>query len=942
MPSGAVRDYCFSIAWGVNPSVASGSIVGEASLRVGDPVTYAFGSVASFPGVISEAVQSEEFGMPLTTFTVVDNRIHLARMTVYGAWNIEDDLGLCDPQSGARARRYRHLLPGNNWKNGIWTYTDSPMKTKAILDSAFAGAEGGMNFARNYHRGLNDGILTGLDYSSGTKLSNFISEINGKTGLEVGISGASTLVWCRKGEGLAYIPTAADRCPYSEGLSLTSADTAIRVVGGRIRVQKLNVDLEPDWNPAWNPYIEETTWRRAVAAVSEIDSETKTGQLLLSAYARKITVAHFAAAAGDDSLLDNRRFGRVARNQLPAWTYINELVYRSYRIPESFSINGTPLASLDFADSLIKATDIADGVQVLATPVQYYPSCQASAIVRGQPLDLINSNDIRSFYHNIDGDLRSAWSAAPDFEVDAIGKSIRFATPVFIDGSGAQSIYLQINRGEGGGENLEGKVADESDYLDVVVPNPDFVITPAQVRASFCFLAGPFYYDAGSGPSHGAIASSGLDQHLIDVGDGQLVEVPYEDGETATQKARQIASSALEASYIQVSGGFTRHGSTGTSLTPFIDRVTVKVDIAEGITESVEYTKARSSGVAFSERTLQRIQRSEELFSGQETLKREIREYRLLAAAVSGTAAKGASGSRTHQALADVFEQPVGGGGAAPKRITNTHPPEGGWRAGDIVWVDPAGVPVADGGSGSFGGVVVCTPRATDSEMVVASSGRVPVRVKGGIPINSSIMGIPGNPHGDTGGSVVIGRLAHGEATPETTSGTLLAMVDLGIGSSPSLESQLIITSARPAYIPAGTPKASNVARFYVTWGMVNGVLPTNWSAPIDVPTGGVTSRHVHVRATFAQGSALAVASCEIFTLPSSTPPAPLPWSATGARPASYTIPLGAIYVDENHVAREVNTGAGSIHVSEHITDIANLGGVATLTKALAYIRLKA
>jgi hypothetical protein len=853
---GIIQDYSFTYAWGVNPSAASGTalldIVGGSGqpfgLGVGDYVVYSFGSVASFSGIITEVSEVQNFGSGRQqTFSIADNRIRLQYQWVFAAFNIEDPTvtnsegrpvspaaGSDSSSAGSNAatfapvggpaapvaagptpepaspwgqrRRYRHLLP-QHWQSGIWTYTDEPLTTRQILNYAFNHSWGDFGFSRNYHSALDSVVLTGLDYTTGIRLSNLVAEINSKCGLDVKIEGARTLVWGRKGVGLPPLRDATC-APYSSGLSLSANDTGVRVVGERTRIQRLNIELEPDWKQAWNAFIDEAAWRREVAAVFSLPTATKADQLNLSAYARKVTVLQYAKAKNDTAFVDHRPFGRVSRNQLPAWVYIRELVYRSYRIPLSFSLHGVPLSSLELADSLLLATDVsgegAAARQVYASdPTQYYPSAQASAIVRGQPLDLVNARDIRLFYRNATGDLRNEWTSAPDFEVDAIGKSIRFAVPTFIDGdpSEGKSIYLKINKGEGGGADLTSLVGQGSDYLDIVVPNPDFVIQPAQVKASFCFLLGRMFQDYGSGPRRGVVSSNGLDLHVLDMaGDsgspagtasistgllrlpgsgGNFRELLYHDGQGAMAKADTIADSAIQRQAVQASGGFTRHGVVGTPLTPVVDRITVAVNASSGITEQVEYTKARSSSGFFAENTLQRIQRTEEMFAGQDALKREIREYRMMA----WLEKRGpVSRDESRRGLSDVFEKPVGGENPQVQRVKN-HPaaaPSGGWKAGDLVWLDQAGVPTSS--DGVFGGVLVCAPGQDAAELSLAYAGRVPVRVTPGLAVNSVLLASPGDRSASDSGSVTIGRLAHGEETPAAPSGELLAMVDLGGG----------------------------------------------------------------------------------------------------------------------------------------------------------------
>lgn len=113
------------------------------------------------------------------------------------------------------------------------------------------------------------------------------------------------------------------------------------------------------------------------------------------------------------------------------------------------------------------------------------------------------------------------------------------------------------------------------------------------------------------------------------------------------------------------------------------------------------------------------------------------------------------------------------------------------WKAGDLVWVDEKGFPTSTGGS--FSGVIVYTPPFIGEgegkqakELQVAYSGVAPVRVEGGIPVNGMVMGTPGDHIGRKTGSVAIGRMMHGEATPTTSTGEVLAMVQLGGGGGES------------------------------------------------------------------------------------------------------------------------------------------------------------
>ena len=853
---GSIIDFNFSKAWGVNPAAATGTIVvdtsagggSEAALAVGDYVTYSFGSVASFPGVVTDVGSSQEFGSGRKqTFQVVDNRIRLGWQTVFGAWNIEDDIYAkgdarpttpstgsssssngddtvhvqgaastfvefinpstvaADPASSdswAGRRRFRHLLP-QHWESGTWTYSDSPLTVSQILNSAFNHAWGDYGFNRSYDASMSTAVILGIDYQTGTKLSNLISEINSKLGLDMMISGSRNLTWARKGTGLKPVADST-ATTISSGTSLTSVDTYIRVIGERMQIQQINVELEPDWNRNFDPYIDELAWFREVALRFDMPTDTKAQCADVAAFAREVTVADFANQV-NHRFLDSRPYGKISRNRLPVWVYIREFVYRAYRIPLDYVCHGVPLASLDIADGLLAATDITgdgeEGHQIYAfTPVEYYPPVQAQAICKGQPLDLINARDIRMFYRGATKDLSHEWTTAPPFEVGVVSKSIRFHVPTFIDGDPAagKSIYLLPNRGEGGGTDATSDVSESSDLLDIAIPNPDFEIEPAAVKCSFTFLMGRYYRDYGGGPRRGTSHAAGLDIHLLDctlddvlLDDGVRVmasedvrvpdsaasmfqEVLYYDGGGAQEKADAIASSLLSLSPTQDSGGFTRHGVAGTALTPAIDRVSVVINFNEAITERVDYTKARATSAPLAERTLQRIQRSEELYSGQEALKREIREYRLIAGQLRGI--KIDPRAREHVAFNDVFEKPVGSEGGASTFVMDNL--SIGFKSGEIVWLDDAGVPCEKGGS--FGGIAVADTKGKG--LYIAHTGRVPVRVAGPIVVGGLVMADPGSKTGGAVGSVAIGRLTHGVSVSEYST-DILVQLDISVPS---------------------------------------------------------------------------------------------------------------------------------------------------------------
>lgn len=880
---GILTVYGDSKSWGVNPAAANGTVlmnyIGGAfpafTLEIGKYIAYSFDSFATFHGVVSEITKtaSDPSSGVAYNFTVLDNRIRLAWQWVFAAYNMEDDptqrrfgrpeapippgdsgtgggdddldfgsgLGSSGGLDGAGTvppgednpnirRRFWSILPQHQ-KSGIRTWHDIAFTARQILNFSFEGAWGDYGFSRSYHPDLDDAVLIGLDYRNGIRLSGLVAEINEKSGMEVTISGARSLRWDRKGEGLPPIPEDGTT-NRSNGEAITTNDTKIRVIGERVRVQVVNVELEPDWKPGWEKFIDELAWRREVADAFELAAESKADQADLSAKVRQLTVWEYAKKKNDPALLDYRRYGDISRNRMAAWSYIQEFVYRSYRIPPDRDLYGVPMSSLEMADSLICATDIeGEGEatkQVYATdPVEFYPTGQAQVIHRGQPLDLIQSRDIRLFYRNTTGDFRDQWTTATDFEVDPSNMSIRFGAPVFIDGlpSEGKSIYLKLNKGEGGGTNLSSIVPEGSDYLDVIVPNPGYEITAAAVKASFCFLMAPYQKDYGSGPRRGALSMPGLGLHLLDTttvpfstagvaefsnddapfpdaAGRTFKEVLYQDGGSAEEKADAAAASALALSPIQATGGFKRHGVCGTALSGAVDRIAISVTQDGGITEDITYTKARATGVAFSERTLTRIQRTEELYPGQQELRNEIRQYRALAAALRKPGRL--SLNATHRMFDDVFTRPVGAENPSTTTVYDKDevaPTRGGlkqWRAGDILWLDGKGVPSETGKA--FGGILISKPapegEAEDSiqtkTLAVATRGIVPVRVRGAITAGSYVLADKGSHYGAATGDTTIGMLMHGDDVPVPPDvggepAEMLVMVSLGGGGAGSV-----------------------------------------------------------------------------------------------------------------------------------------------------------
>ena len=174
-------------------------------------------------------------------------------------------------------------------------------------------------------------------------------------------------------------------------------------------------------------------------------------------------------------------------------------------------------------------------------------------------------------------------------------------------------------------------------------------------------------------------------------------------------------------------------------------------------------------------------------------------------------------------------------------------------------------------------------------------------------------------------------------------------MVNLGFGGggtgTPTVIPPLTIVSSRPSYIPEPPAIAPAHARFYVTWGTVNGVVASNWTNCVDVPLGSNTTKYILMKATFAPAPAdaaeLEVASAEWITADNLNAPNKTPaWGEDGTRPEFCIIHLGQINVIDG-VASAFNISGGSILLSDYVHDIASDGtGGVTFKKRLAHVRL--
>jgi len=167
--------------------------------------------------------------------------------------------------------------------------------------------------------------------------------------------------------------------------------------------------------------------------------------------------------------------------------------------------------------------------------------------------------------------------------------------------------------------------------------------------------------------------------------------------------------------------------------------------------------------------------------------------------------------------------------------------------------------------------------------------------------------------------------------------------------STPSKASVVIpplsIVTSKPSYIPDAGDVPQGHQRFYITWGLVNGVLLDNWDEVLDVPIANKnnTKRFLYIKAfvTTTSTSNLLVTSCLWDTEDSQAAVPKTPdWPVDGSRPAHIIIPLGNIWVIEG-TSYPFSQGGGSIEINEHIASI-NDGdsGSSVYIKRFSYMRI--
>jgi hypothetical protein len=720
----AVKQATISLSWGITPGTASIVLPGDqtADYISGDVVTVTVGSL-SFTGIVRSSIKSVEgVGGWVTSISAVDNRLHWEREYVFAVFNQvevrEDNIATAGVD---RQRRYKVIVPdGHRTQTAV--YHDKPLTARQV----FLYCLEDLTFEWQYqdHAAL-DQPLGALDANNGMTFAQILSHIANECGLLVGIEGDDTIVWARKGEGAVPSPPSGSESK-SSGTSLSNSATKVHVVGDRAQYQANNVVLEPDWNPFWEDYILEADFLNFVEdTFGPFAADPLENAALRAAKARTVTLREFALEHGDDAL-DNGIWGEVSRNEIPAYVYRLDVVFKAYRIPATFELEPLWLPSslttdsLQLTDSgLLVAVDYdydTGQMSIPATERKYFPADKAFVLVKGFNLSLVDPRGRKMLTSDQIAEAQDKWSPVSDFEIDVRpgSRSIVFGEQVFA----SSNLFLFPNN---------GTVPEGHPLHGMVVPNAAVTLGAAEVRAAVLWEGEKFFETFGTGPREEARYFSGLREQWVMDDAGVLgLEIPAgkdDSGEDVfpSDLAENYAQNLILREDIFATGFFTRYGSVGTALSGVIETVVVSLVFEKGLSETVTLAADKAPSAIFPNRFLEWNSRARDIFPGQESLRQEAWQLKTIASLKS---LRRMPQLDRVKSIPDLLQRPLGAVDSGVNLVNLAAPVD----AGTAVFTTGGGS-ASDSGR-SFAGVVVAHNAGT-AHVAVATQGVVPVKITG-------------------------------------------------------------------------------------------------------------------------------------------------------------------------------------------------------------------
>lgn len=675
-------------SWGSKPATATveyvASTVGDATIQtqgvaVGALVIIDVGSFQFYGICISDrALQSD--AQKLRTLEFRDLREYLGWDIIHGAWNMVDDrLVLNDAGQYERRRFYWHILP-SDWQNQVKTWTVDPYSASEIIEFCINPLYNPWGFCPwygQYHADMEFTPVFNVDANGGQKLDQILSNLSDRLGMVFTLNGVATylgdvvwvLTWVRKGEGVFPLPVDGNnRVAWTDaslvntvnntedGFALNpEAPTHVRVVGGRNRWQLLNIVPVADWNAEWEAYysfglVVQTVFNNFGDGSTlykdmtfSDDPERNVSRQMALQRAHEITVNEFADTMGEE-FRDNRLYAGQCRGDMPVALYLRELLFRAYRLP-----NTVPIVN---ASGQVVNISTADGARVLD---RLLVACRHDPVTGAITADANDPVDGSGYL------IAQGMNVSMDFLRDLPASQFDMDT-----WDSAQDLWAKVEfrlHDAGYGQTLfitDRRVFRSTNLYSTLdgwkVPSALPTLTNAALRIAVVVEVDRFTYDLGdrsSGEENGPINL--LDEPelfeervynpLAAVSGSNPVVIPYQDGETAAQKAIAMAETKLWQAggpdyyrHLIRSGSFTRPLGSGTwiGLSGLVDRIEIGCN-ESGHVEKIFFTNERGPGWE-RERNYERRRMTDALFPGQRELKTTAETVGINAAALRRSA----------------------------------------------------------------------------------------------------------------------------------------------------------------------------------------------------------------------------------------------------------------------------------------------------------------
>lgn len=660
-----VQSFNGTMSWGEEPGEFNLVYVTGDPVYLGAAVTVSIGQYF-FSGTCEKDVPLVSTRGNTRQLTFKDYRKWLKWDKAYCLLNhVEDTL-----VNGVRKRRYWHILP-NDFYRMRKTWTTNPYSAAQIISLVLTGPgietpwtigyldSNATLHQGNFHPNTSAAILE-VDCLNGKPLATLLSEICEQLGLLFTLAPDPqhifNLVFAQKGFDGPNVAMPADSDFQESGVELSGNPTRIRVLGDRNLYQVHDINLVPDWNTQWTTRglydtqrLVEYVFQHCITWDQANDPEQIVARQQARALALEITVAQLDASLGaGGSMLDYRKYGGKCRNELPAAFYIENILFRCFRLPNNFSFTNTYGNVLDVncvepVDKLLTSVthDPVTGAMVPDTTTPTSGNCYVISQGYQVGKDMFESIRPERFDLNAWTSSQNIWQkieARIQDEGDSTGPVIVFDEPVI---------------------NSSDLVRLVDGYI---VFNAVGSIQSPSVKATLTFAGEKFSWfqqDIGdpSSPPQDPVMGTQIYDEVLNAGGlcgefivrNGLTEIPYADGQTCRYKAIERANNVLKFQWTHARGQFTQPMSESFAwkLHGKIDRIGVQYG-PDGYKVQVSLTSEFSRWHFVPERDLERLEQLRVMLPGE----RELRKQAQFALKIAATAK---SSKDAYKMLADAF-----------------------------------------------------------------------------------------------------------------------------------------------------------------------------------------------------------------------------------------------------------------------------------------------